>query len=376
MAHKILIVDDEPDLEMLVMQKFRNRIREGELAFEFVNNGLRALERLSENDEIDLILSDINMPQMDGLTLLTKIKEKNFNQKTVMISAYGDMNNIRIAMNRGAFDFVVKPIDFSDFEITLNKAIAETIKVKEANENKKHLERERKEKEELIINQNKVLEQKVEERTFQLKEEKKKSDDLLHNILPVEVADELKQKGSSEARQYDNVTVLFTDFVNFTGVSEKLSPKELVAEIDRCFKAFDEIIERNGLEKIKTIGDAYLAVCGLPNEDKEHAKKTTNAAIEIRDFMIRQKSEGGKFEIRIGLNSGALVAGIVGSKKFAYDIWGDTVNTASRMESSSEAGKINISETTYELVKNDFICTYRGKISAKNKGEIDMYFVK
>ena len=216
----------------------------------------------------------------------------------------------------------------------------------------------------------------LEEAQGQLKAEKKKSDDLLHNILPQEIAAELKQYGRSEARQFDNVTVLFTDFVNFTGISETLAPKELVAEIDICFKGFDEIAERNGLEKIKTIGDAYLAVCGMPDEDQYHAVKAVKAAIEIREFMIRKKESGGKFDIRIGLNTGPLVAGIVGNKKFAYDIWGDTVNMASRIESNSEAGKINISGTTYELVKDNFKCQHRGKIEAKNKGMIDMYFVE
>ncbi len=209
----------------------------------------------------------------------------------------------------------------------------------------------------------------------QLDDEKKKSDSLLLNILPEEVAEELKQKGRSEAKQYEHVTVLFTDFVNFTGISEKLSPKELVAEIDLCFKAFDAITEKHNLEKIKTIGDAYLAVCGMPVEDPDHAKKAVRASKDIIEFMQKRKKEGGLFEIRIGLNSGPVVAGIVGSKKFAYDIWGDTVNTASRMESSSESGKINVSGATFELIKNDFTSVYRGKIDAKNKGMVDMYFV-
>jgi class 3 adenylate cyclase len=212
-----------------------------------------------------------------------------------------------------------------------------------------------------------------------IKKGKQRSDELLLNILPSEVAEELKLKGESEAKQFDDVTVLFTDFVNFTGTSEKLNPKELVSEIHHCFTAFDEIIGRNGLEKIKTIGDAYLAVCGLPNSDEQHASKTVTAAREILKFMGERKKtlglKDGLGEVRIGINSGSVVAGIVGVKKFAYDIWGDTVNIAARVEQNSEAGKINISETTYELVKDKFTCAYRGKIQAKNKGEIDMYFV-
>ena len=206
--------------------------------------------------------------------------------------------------------------------------------------------------------------------------EKKRSDELLLNILPLEVATELKETGSAKAKLYDNVTVLFTDFVGFTIISEHLSPEDLVKEIHGFYTAFDAIMERNGLEKIKTIGDAYLAVCGMPHEDKDHAKKAVQAAKEIIDFINGRLNEGGKFNIRIGVNSGPVVAGIVGVKKFAYDIWGDTVNTAARMEQNSQSGKINISGSTFELVKNDFKFTYRGKIGAKNKGEVDMYFVE
>jgi class 3 adenylate cyclase len=203
--------------------------------------------------------------------------------------------------------------------------------------------------------------------------EKKKSDDLLLNILPEEVANELKQNGESIAKQYNHVTVLFTDFVNFTGLSELMSPTELVTEIHKNFTAFDAIIEKHGLEKIKTIGDAYLAVCGLPEEKQDHALRVAKAALDIIAYMNEHST---KFEVRIGIHTGPVVAGIVGVKKYAYDIWGDTVNTASRMESSSLAGKINISAAAYELLKNDFNCSYRGKINAKNKGEVDMYFLE
>ena len=220
------------------------------------------------------------------------------------------------------------------------------------------------------------LEHKVEERTTELRLEKQKSDDLLHNILPEEVADELKANGSSEARLFQHTTVLISDFVNFTSFSETLTPKDLIEELNFYFTAFDEIMERHGLEKIKTIGDAYLAVCGIPNENENHAINSIKAAHEILTVVKKRKEEGGGlFDVRIGVSSGPVVAGIVGVKKFAYDIWGDTVNTAARMESASEAGKINISATTYELVKNDFNCVSRGKIQAKNKGMIEMYFV-
>lgn len=221
-----------------------------------------------------------------------------------------------------------------------------------------------------IRQRNKILKEKKTSEALRIQ-----SDNLLHNILPSEVAEELKAKGNTQAKFFDEASVLFTDFVNFTQTVEHLSPQQLVEELNECFTAFDNIIESNGLEKIKTIGDAYLAVCGLPVANPQHAKKTVQAALEIRNFMAARKRKENTFDIRIGIHSGSVVAGIVGVKKFAYDIWGDTVNTAARMEQNGEAGKVNISETTYQLVKKDFECAYRGKIDAKGKGEIDMYFV-
>lgn len=212
-------------------------------------------------------------------------------------------------------------------------------------------------------------------------EEKSRSDKLLRNILPDEVAEELKSKGKAEAKFFESVTVMFTDFKDFTAISEQLSPTELVAEIDTCFKAFDEIISRHNIEKIKTIGDAYMCVGGLPVPNNSHALDVIKAAIEIQEFTIQhaqKKIKEGKqpFTVRIGIHTGSVVAGIVGTQKFAYDIWGDCVNIASRMESSGEAGKINISGTTYEIVKDHCLVSYRGKVMAKNKGEVDMYFVE
>lgn len=211
--------------------------------------------------------------------------------------------------------------------------------------------------------------------------EKKRSDDLLLNILPAETAEELKSSGSTRARNYDMVTVLFTDFKNFTKASENLTAQELVNEINYCYSEFDRIVTYFGIEKIKTIGDGYMAAGGLPVENKTNAVDTVKAALAIRNFIEEEKIKrqaAGKsfFEIRIGVHTGPVVAGVVGIKKFAYDIWGDTVNIASRMESSAEPGKVNISGATYELVKDQFKCTYRGKIQAKNKGEIDMYFIE
>jgi class 3 adenylate cyclase len=220
----------------------------------------------------------------------------------------------------------------------------------------------------------------VEKQKEELEVQKNMSDELLRNILPDKIAEELKTKGSAEARLIDGVTVLFTDIRGFTKFSEALSPRELVAEIHECFSAYDRIVQKYNVEKIKTIGDSYMAAGGLPLPNKTHASDVVKAAIEIQQFMLDLKQKrmaAGKpyLEIRLGINSGPVVAGIVGVKKFAYDIWGDTVNTASHMEKSGEVGKINISGATYQLVKDEFPCEHRGKIAAKNKGMIDMYFV-
>ena len=211
--------------------------------------------------------------------------------------------------------------------------------------------------------------------------EKKRSDELLLNILPEETAEELKATGSAKAKSFDSVTVMFTDFKNFTQASEILTAEELVAEINRCYSAFDSIITKYGLEKIKTIGDSYMCAGGLPVSNTSHPVDMVKASLEILSFIEENKKkriDAGLpyFELRLGIHTGPVVAGVVGSKKFAYDIWGDTVNTASRMESSGEVGKVNISESTYSLVKEKFACTSRGHIQAKNKGEIAMYFVE
>lgn len=214
-----------------------------------------------------------------------------------------------------------------------------------------------------------------------LNKERGKSDKLLLNILPVSIANELKVEEKVKPLHYKQATVLFTDFVGFTQIAEKLTPDELVLELDQCFRAFDEIMQRYSMEKIKTIGDAYMAAGGIPQENTSNPVDAVLSALEIANFMEelrKQKSQQGKdfWELRIGLHTGPLVAGVIGKRKFAYDIWGDTVNLASRMESSGEKNSVNISSYTYELVKDFFECESRGQIKAKNKGLVEMYFVK
>lgn len=212
-----------------------------------------------------------------------------------------------------------------------------------------------------------------------LKIERNKAEEILLNILPKDTADELKEKGYVDAQQYQNSTVLFTDFKGFTAVSETVPAEELVKSIDYYFKKFDEIIDTHNLEKIKTIGDAYMCAGGLPTKNKSNPLDAVQAAVAIMDFVTVTKANPPEgiypFEVRIGINTGPLVAGVVGTKKFQFDIWGSTVNIASRMESNSEAGKINISESTYQQISEYFDCKYRGEIDVKNAGKQKMYYV-
>ncbi|KAF0195467.1 MAG: family 3 adenylate cyclase [Bacteroidetes bacterium] len=214
-----------------------------------------------------------------------------------------------------------------------------------------------------------------------IENEKERSEKLLLNILPFETAEELKEKGSATPKHYEMVSVLFTDFKGFTTIAEKLTPEQLVEELNQCFLEFDHIIDRNNLEKIKTIGDAYMCAGGIPVANTSNPLDVVKAGLEIKAYMDRMKAEREAkgqdyWELRIGIHTGKVIAGVVGKNKFAYDIWGDAVNTASRMESSGEPGKVNISGDTYALVKDHFNCVYRGKVKAKNKGDIDMYFVE
>lgn len=225
-----------------------------------------------------------------------------------------------------------------------------------------------------------MLEQIINTRTEELIVEKEKTESLLANVLPRNTADEIISKGKATKIKYNFVTVLFSDIQGFTKIAEEMNPEILIDELDKFFFHFDSVVEKYRIEKIKTIGDAYMCAGGIPERNRTNPVEVILAALEMQQYMERLKSEselsGMKYwDIRIGIHTGTVVAGVVGQKKLSYDIWGDTVNTASRMESSGEAGKINISGTTYEFVKDFFICEHRGKMPVKYKGEIDMYFV-
>jgi adenylate cyclase len=235
----------------------------------------------------------------------------------------------------------------------------------------------------LLFNRNRIrarANRELAAKNDAIQRERERADRLLKNILPEKTAEELKLHNTVQPVRYESVTVMFTDFKGFTKIAEQVSPEELIQELDGCFRLFDTIVEKYGLEKIKTIGDAYMCAGGLPTPNETHPADMVNAALDMLhdlDVRMQQNAAKGKpvFEMRIGIHTGPVVAGVVGSHKFAYDIWGDTVNTAARLEQGGEPGKINISDTTYQRIRHLFECTSRGKLSAKNKGEIEMYFV-
>ena len=366
----VLYVDDEENN----LNSFRAALRRNYNVYTALS-GEEGMDILSKND-IHVVVTDQRMPNMTGVQFLQHIPPEKDNIR-IILTGFSDIESIIEAINTGmVYRYITKPWDKDELKITIDNAI-ETIMLRR---NNKHLIEELKE-------YNEQLEEKVLLRTKEIEKQKEiieaaklQSDSLLLNILPGEIADELKKFGKSYARKHDQVSVLFADIKGFTSIAEKLTPVKLVTQLDEVFGAFDNIIAKHGMEKIKTIGDAYMCACGLPLADNENAIKSVNAALDMQHF-IKEFGAANKiqnlpvFEIRIGIHTGPLVAGVVGLKKFAYDIWGDAVNLASQMEQHSEPGKVNISGETYSLVKNSFNCTYRGKIETKSKGEVDMYFV-
>jgi class 3 adenylate cyclase/FixJ family two-component response regulator len=366
----VLYVDDEENN----LNSFRAALRRNYNIYTALS-GEEGMDILSQND-IHVVVTDQRMPNMTGVQFLQHIPPEKDNIR-IILTGFSDIESIIEAINTGmVYRYITKPWDKDELKITIDNAI-ETIMLRR---NNKHLIEELKE-------YNEQLEEKVLLRTKEIEKQKEiieaaklQSDSLLLNILPGEIADELKKFGKSYARKHEQVSVLFADIKGFTSIAEKLTPVKLVTQLDEVFGAFDNIIAKHEMEKIKTIGDAYMCACGLPLADNENAIKSVKAALDMQQF-IKEFGAANKiqnlpvFEIRIGIHTGPLVAGVVGLKKFAYDIWGDAVNLASQMEQHSEPGKVNISGETYSLVKNYFNCTYRGKIETKSKAEEDMYFV-
>jgi class 3 adenylate cyclase len=301
-----------------------------------------------------------------------------FNLLGITVAMFGEFQVI-LGPTIGGF---ATPIGTTLEAILLSRGLAYRMNMLKAELAEQRLaeERLRRQQEEdrrrFLEQQSDVLERTVAERTAELSAERERSESLLRNILPDSVAEELKRDGRSTPRRHEEVSILFTDFAQFTQTMSTLPPARMVEELNEIFHGFDEIVGRHGLEKIKTIGDAYMAAAGVPVAQDDHALRCARAALDMQRWMAARNEHASlKWGLRVGVHSGAVVAGVVGRKKYAYDIWGDTVNIASRMESSGSPGRINVSAYTYDLIRWRFECEYRGKIEAKGKGAIDMYFL-
>ncbi len=360
----VLYVDDEEDNLIVFKSAFRRDFNV--LTTTSPDDALDIIRR----EEVPVIISDQRMPNCTGVELFRKLPEESGIVR-IILTGFSDVEVIIKAINHcSIYRYLTKPWDQAELKHTLDMAVEKYYLHKHNTQLLSDLQAA-----------NEHLEEKVKVRTRELEEEKEKSEHLLLNILPDEIAEELKRHGKVMPRRYDDVTVIFLDFVEFTKVAERMPPEALIEELDYYFQAIDTIFSKHGVEKIKTIGDAYLAVCGLPLPDKNHALQVVRAAVEILEFINAEKEKRHKvgetaFDVRIGIHSGSVIAGVVGNTKFAFDIWGDDVNIAARLESNGEKGRINVSESTYQLTKDQFRYEHRGKVNAKYKGEIEMYFLE
>ncbi|WP_138476249.1 adenylate/guanylate cyclase domain-containing protein [Dyadobacter bucti] len=346
MKSKILVVDDEADLQLLIKQKFRRQIREQEYEFVFAENGARALETLDANPDIDMVLSDINMPEMDGLTLLMHLSEVSPLLKSVIVSAYGDMDNIRTAMNRGAFDFLTKPIDFKDLEVTMEKTLKYVAQLKETLR---------------AVRENDILRMYVDASVLQFMTQDSFGKSLM----------------SSENIE---ATVVFMDMCGFTTISEQEPPDTVVRLINKYFDVMvKEIIAQGGLVD-KFMGDAVMAVF----RGEYHLDRAVESSLAVRNqinsFKEELSDQSGYFpKVAIGINSGEMVSGNIGSaalKRLDYTVIGDAVNTAQRLQSIAKPGQVVLPEAGYLLIKEAFKCNLIGEVSLKNKaGTVNIYEV-
>ena len=335
---KILVVDDEADLEVLIRQKFRQKIRENLYQFVFAANGVHALEQLTQHHDVDVVLSDINMPEMDGLTLLTKLGEQNGLLKSVIVSAYGDMDNIRTAMNRGAFDFITKPVNFEDLELTMEKTIKHVTQLRETMK---------------AIKENNILKMYVDE-----------------TVLNFMGGREFES--SLAANETVEATIAFFDICGFTSISENETPDKVVKLLNSYFDVMvKEIIAQGGYID-KFMGDAVMAVF----RGDYHLDRAIDAALAVRtkiaNLPVVQELKSYTPKVSTGINSGEMISGNIGSatlRRLDYTVIGDVVNTAQRLQSSAAPGQILISESSYQKVKDSFNCNSVGEMHLKNKSQ-------
>ncbi len=355
----ILVVDDMM-IDTVIIRKFLKKAGYGQLYT--ANSAVEAMDLLNqlsegENTPVDLILMDVNMPGISGIEACRQIKltRQLKDIPIIIFTAKPDVDMFKLALSAGALDFLHKPIKESELLARVHSALQLKAEIET-----------RKEREYDLIEANRLLDL-----------EKQKSEKLIENILPETIATELKQKGSTTPELYENVSVFLSDIVGFTMLASMLDPESLISELNDMFTAFDDIMEKNGCERIKTIGDAYLAVCGMPEPNADHAASIVRAGLEIIDYLNRRNENTLiKWKVRIGIDSGKVVGGVVGVKKYIYDIFGDTVNTASRMETHSDPMRINVSQNTCEIIKDSFVCIERAPVMIKGKGKMRMFFIE
>lgn len=345
---KILVIEDDPVYHKVIQHILENS--DYKIKIIHAQSAKDALKIL-ENEHPDLILTDWEMPEINGIDFCKIIQKKKELEHIPVIMCTGantSSENLKTAFESGVVDFVRKPVD----KMELISRVNSMLKLSESYQTIK------KQKEELQL-------------------EKDKSDKLLLNILPKKVAEDLKEKGKTEPKLFNNVTVFYSDIVDFTEKTLQIPTNVLLNELNDIIKGFDAIMDKNNCEKIKTVGDAYIAVCGMPVPDPKHAENIINAAIDSIAFLAnRNINSKYKWEVRLGIHTGEVVGGIIGTKKYIYDIFGDPVNTASRLESSSQTMRIHVSETTYKLVKDKFDFEEQAPLEVKGKGKMKMYFVK
>lgn len=371
----ILCVDDEKIILDSLKIQFNNYFEDGcqiELA-ESAEEALEIIEDLQSSGEgvPQVIISDQIMPGMKGDEFLAKVNDKCKDSLKILLTGQADKEHIIAAINKARlYRYIAKPWDQMDLNLTVKEAILSYMRNREVEHHRDQL---------LMLNQ--TLEHKVTERTKELAREKERSEGLLLNILPESIMNELKDKNEVEPKHYDLATIAFIDIAGFTKQSAQLTPREMVNQLNFIFNIFDDIVDKYDLEKIKTLGDGYMIAGGIPEANSDNPHRVTEACLDIIEEIENIKeskiySRLPKWDVRIGINSGELIAGVIGKNKFAYDVWGHTVNIASRIESRGEPGKVNISGNTYRYIKDSFNCIERGMISIKNMGEIDMYFVE
>ncbi|XZO03205.1 MAG: adenylate/guanylate cyclase domain-containing protein [Microcoleus sp.] len=361
----ILVVDDTPHNVRLLSTILTGQGYQVRKAL----NGQRALATVQEFPP-HLILLDVMMPEMNGYEVCEHLKSSPTTSSipVIFLSALDDASDKVKAFDVGAVDYITKP--FQEKEVLARVANQLTIRSQ-----KELLQEQTNQLEELVGRlENEIKERQGAELAVRLAQEK--SDHLLLNILPEAIVEALKKGETANAERFDSATVLFADIVNFTSLASRISPLELVKFLNQIFSKFDELTEKHGLEKIKTNGDAYMVAGGLPVPRPNHAEAIANMALDMQEAIADFKTDRGEpFQIRIGINTGPVVAGVIGTKKFSYDLWGDTVNVASRMESQGLPGCIQVTTAVYQQLKNDYVFEERGSISVKGKGETIAYLL-